>query len=90
MHCDGEGRRYRMESGWSDCVDCAGSGEAAMDPFDPIHRAAAAAGIEARYRAEEGLCVDCGAPAYSERDGMPRGMERCRACGDREAAGVES
>jgi len=86
MHCDGEGRKYRAGQ-WIDCVDCAGSGEASQDPFDPIHRAAAVAGIAARAAAEESpqpyrarhRCVGCGELDTAEP------TPDCTECSRREA-----
>jgi hypothetical protein len=101
-HCDGEGRKYHWDglgkSEWRDCADCAGSGEASQDPFDPINRRAWDSGMEA-YAARDdrvseseapepidpGACVDCGERAYTERDGAPLGAARCWDCGSREA-----
>jgi len=58
-----------------------------MDPFDPIHRASAVAGIRARMAAEEGPqpyrarhhCAGCG--CYTSTESTPD----CAECGRREA-----
>jgi hypothetical protein len=73
LHCNGEGRiLWEGASGpaWFDCLDCAGTGEAAMDPFDPIHHATALAGARAYAAA-----------AAREASGPIR--RTCESCGTR-------
>lgn len=68
------------------CPDCGGSGDGMDDPFHPMHREAFVHAVEAMDQAYDPRCVDCGAPAYSERDGASADEARCWTCAAREVA----